>query len=130
MSRRRRERFAGFPPGSLPRSFSRLTPNLGSEPFLRQHKIQEPVPVGGDPLGHRFFFGAVLARHLGGLTVARALSQPLQQLVGGYLQVLRNERVPRVPYRLVCAPQIGYPFRLRGGDRREILAHGDQPQPA
>jgi hypothetical protein len=50
---------------------------LRAEALLGEGQVQEPVPIGGDPPGHRLLFGAVLAGHGGRLLVARAPGEPL-----------------------------------------------------
>src|SRR5829696_4468626 len=89
--------------------------------LIAERHVQEAIPLGGYPLGHRLFLSAVLARYLGGLGIVHPHGQSLQHLVGRDLHVLGNEGVPRVPHCLVGSPQIGDAFYLRRRYRPEVL---------
>src|SRR5215203_1253356 len=75
----------------------------GQETLLPKGKVQEPVPVLRDAGGHRLFFGAALAGDPDGFGIASPLGKPLEQLVGGYLCVLGDERVAGVLDGLIGA---------------------------
>src|SRR5829696_1445803 len=87
---------------------------LGQTARRRQREIQEPVPVGVYLPRHRLLIGAVFARNLRRLLIARPLGQALEELVGCYLHVLGHEAVSCVLARLVCASHVPRALKERG----------------
>jgi hypothetical protein len=69
---------------------------VGKEILLPKGKVKEPVPVLREAGGHLLLFGAALSGDPDGLEIASPLGKPLEQLLGGYLCMLGDERVAGV----------------------------------
>src|SRR5215211_8362131 len=108
---------------SSPRAFRiRHSLSSDSDAVLLEGEIERPVPALVYPPGHLLLVRAVPARRLRGLGVPRLLGQPLQELVGGYLQVLRGVAVSRVLARLVAPGLVAHALQERRSHRLSLLA--------
>src|SRR5829696_8920145 len=112
----------GKPAGRVPVEDPAAPGGLDPDAVLLEGEIERPVPTGAYPPGHLLLVGAVQPRRLRGLGVARLLGQPLQELVGGYLQVLRGVAVSRVLARLVAPGLVAHALQERRSHRLSLLA--------
>src|SRR5829696_7504913 len=114
----------GKPAGRVPVEDPAAPERLDPDAVLLEGEIERPVPTGVYPPSHLLLVSLVLACGLGRLCVTGFLSQPLEQLVGGYLQVLRGVAVSRVLASLVAPGLVAHTLKERGAHRLGLLARG------
>src|SRR4051812_36225745 len=96
---------------------------LRGDAFLLQGELGEAVPVAFDLLRERFLVGAVQPGRLGGLGVAGALGDALEQLVAGDLEVLGGVAVAGVTPGLLLPDHVDDALHQRAHHAGRLAHH-------